>query len=203
MTTLDVVKAGFVCFFTWNFIQYARERRLKRDFAVLLRLKGWRLPSTLVQAWAVGAVVIGLGILLYEMSGNLGRVFQFSWLDLIATKDDGAAATNLVTAGMRIPWFGIAFVLLLAVNVPRLARTEEYVFRRGTKDWPDAIWRSVKFGFAHAIVGVPIAFCLVLCLAGIWFTLQYWKGGTGRATLFHIVHNYSILIVAGIVLLLA
>lgn len=43
---------------------------------------------------------------------------------------------------------------------------------------------------------------MVIQFTGIWFTLQYWKGGTGLATLFHIVHNCSILIAAGTVLLL-
>jgi hypothetical protein len=104
---------------------------------------------------------------------------------------------NLVLAGTEIRYFPIVFVTLLFVNLPRLARMEEEDFRKGTRNWAHAVPRSLRFGLYHCFVGVPLFAGVALALPGLWFTLQYFKGGTDRSTLYHTAYN---MVVLGVVL---
>lgn len=123
------------------------------------------------------------------------RVFGWSWLSMLATESDGpVSGQNLNLSAVKIRWFGVLFTALLALNIPRLARLEEAAFRRGTKSWTDALPRSLKFGFMHMIVGVPVAAGLCLTLSGLWFTWNYFRGDVRRSTFAHALYNYIVLI---------
>jgi len=125
----------------------------------------------------------------------------FSWLQLIATPAERPeAGRNLIASGLQIPVFAWVFLVLLAINVPRLALNEEYVFRKGHYHFWPIVWQSLKFGLAHCIVGVPIGIGLALGLAGGWFAYQYRLGGVLRSGAYHALHNWTLLLLAGLYL---
>lgn len=69
----------------------------------------------------------------------------------------------------------VFFTLLLAA-LPLLARAEERAFRRGTRGRLDALRRSLVFGLAHCLVGVPVFVGLALSVGGLYFSRQYTLG---------------------------
>ncbi|MCC6687182.1 MAG: hypothetical protein IT205_09360 [Fimbriimonadaceae bacterium] len=186
VTFLDVVKLGFTLFVTVNFVQYARSGQARRHMTVFVRrpLSEWFK--------AVALVIVEVAILvtaIYLLMG-LSPILRFSWLSLLAKGEEG---TNLMVAPAQIPWFGLIFIGLLALNLPRLARREEEVFRRGTMNWKDATYRSLKFGLIHMVVGVPLGAALALWFSGMFFSWRYFVGGVRESTYYHTLHNGVIL----------
>lgn len=189
---IQLISWGFVAVVTFDFIRYLRSGKLARHLSVFRRR-----PASLWLVAVAGSIVLlacvvtaGLSLIALWPSG-----FGLSWLDLLKFGKPGTpSGTNLIAAGTQIPWFGFAFAALLGLNVPRLARREEEVFRRGTTSWADGAYRSLKFGLVHCIVGVPLGFGLALSLGGLWFTYQYFRGGVRRAAFFHTIYNCMILV---------
>ena len=119
---------------------------------------------------------------------------------------EGAASltgstTNLLMVPLFHPWLIAPFVLLLAFLLPRLALTEERLFRAGTRDWRRGVVRSVLFGLAHLSMGIPLGAALGLSIGGLWFTYQYFRGGVPRSTIYHLAYNVIALIVIVLVML--
>lgn len=46
------------------------------------------------------------------------------------------------------------------------------------------------------IAGISLGFALALTIPGLWFTLQYKKGGVRRATAYHLAWNYFVIAAA-------
>ncbi|MBL8059460.1 MAG: hypothetical protein JNK63_01950 [Chthonomonas sp.] len=187
MTILDVVKALFTLLVTANFILYARSGQAKRHLTIFVR----RSVADWTKALALATLEVTVVCLAIFTIMQFGPTpMRFSWLSLLAKGQEGA---NLMVAPAQIPWFGIIFVGLLALNLPRLARREEEMFRRGTKDWQDATFRSLKFGLIHMVVGVPLGAALALWIAGMFFSWRYFVGGIRESTFYHTLHNGVIL----------
>ncbi len=195
-TPLDIVKYAFAAFVTVNFIQYARSGKARRHMTVFSR----RTPKEWAGAIALVVLEVSLILALIMLLMSLSpQVMGFSWLNLLATtKEEASSGTNLMVAPAEIPWFGIIFGGLLALNMPRLARREEEIFRRGTVDWKDGALRSLKFGLIHMVVGVPLAAGLALSVAGLFFTWRYFKGGVREASFYHSLHNLGILVLLAV-----
>lgn len=193
ITPLNLLKVAFAIWVTWSCVKYLRSGRLRRDFTIFARLDAKKWAGLVVSNLLVLAAVLTVGVTLIVVEP---QVLGFSWLRLLHTAADGPAdpGGNLNVAAAQVPVVGIAFLLLLFVNLPRLARAEENQFRRGTRDWRDAVPRSIKFGLAHCIIGVPIGVGLALSIGGLWFTYHYFRGGVRRATQFHAVYNMMIVL---------
>lgn len=187
MTFLDVVKLGFTLFVTVNFVQYARSGQARRHMTVFVR----RPFSEWFKAVALVIVEVAILVTTIYLLMGLSPILRFSWLSLLAKGEEG---TNLMVAPAQIPWFGFIFIGLLALNLPRLARREEEVFRRGTRDWKDAAFRSLKFGLIHMVVGVPLGAALALWFSGMFFSWRYFVGGVRESTYYHTLHNGVILV---------
>jgi hypothetical protein len=164
---------------------------VKEDFLVFkgIEKKEWaRLAITC--PLLILALLVALIGLYDHVTGPAAKVLQFSWLSLLASPTDKTAGTNLiVTAGASVPYFGIVFLVLLFLNLPGMARSEEEMFREGTKSWRDGIPRSLAFGLVHCLVGVPVAAGLALVIPGLWFTREYFQGGVDRSTRVHAFYN--------------
>jgi hypothetical protein len=189
----DIVTVLFTAYITVDMARYLREGQLKKDFSAFRTLKNYRWIAAILGSFVLIAITFTIGLLIYQ----LGPLARWTWLYLLQNPaQPEAQATNLMTAGIKIPLFALLFFPLLALNIPRLAKREEEVFRHRIRSVPQAIVKSIKFGFIHAIVGVPIAFCLALIVPGLWFSYIYTKGGTRLSTAWHAIYNYIILTAA-------
>jgi hypothetical protein len=114
------------------------------------------------------------------------------------------------TTGTTFEWLvPLVFVVMLLPALPLFAEAEERMFRMGAERrtrWGRAR-RSVEFGLAHALVGIPIGAALGLSAGGAFFTWRYMRAfratGDSRAatlesTRCHLAYN---LVVVAIVLL--
>lgn len=192
MTPLDVLKVLVGAYITFDFIRYVARGQMRRHYAVISRTRWPQILGLAAQSAVVLALALVVGVALMLL---WPPVFGFSWLSLFSTKDE--VGTNLLVAPTQVPYFGILFFLLLTVNIPRLARIEEYRFRLRTRDWPHAVLRSIHFGLAHCIVGVPVGFGLAISIGGLWFSYQYFHGGIRRSILAHTVYNWTVLTLLG------
>lgn len=195
MTLLNIVQVAFAGFITWDCVRYLRSGQLRRHASVFARRTPAQWVRTFFSALVLALLTFALGLGLMVL---WPPVMGWTWLRLIAMPADGPVqGQNLNLAAVRFPWFGLAFLALLALNMPRLVRREEEIFRRGTRDWRDAIPRSLKFGLIHCVVGVPLGFGLALAVPGLVFTAAYFRGGIRASAYLHTVYNLLILALAG------
>ncbi|MFM9872071.1 MAG: hypothetical protein ACKVQS_01245 [Fimbriimonadaceae bacterium] len=193
MNITDIITLLFTAYITVDMARYLREGQLKKDFMAFRTLKRYRWIAAILGCIVLIFITFAIGILAYQ-TGPLAR---WSWLYLLQDPNHPKEqAGNLMTSGLKIPIFALIFFPLLALNVPRLAKREEEVFRHRIRSPKEAIIKSIKFGFVHAFVGVPIAFCIALIVPGLWFSWVYSKGGTRLSTAWHAIYNYIILTVA-------
>ncbi len=108
---------------------------------------------------------------------------------------------NLIFSGLNWKWYAVFFLPVLALALPRLAQVEEISYRTGTRNWLDGSLRSLRFGLAHLLMLIPFGASLALSLGGLWFTRQYFKGGTERSTIYHAAMNTVIVAVLFIAIL--
>ena len=112
----------------------------------------------------------------------------------------GVSDRDLGIASVVIPLF---FIGLLIVGMPLLVAREEWVFRRGAEERGTAVnlGRSLVFGLAHAVVGIPIGAALALSIGGLYLTRCYlngWKetrsqtGALLESTRAHLAYNLTI-----------
>jgi hypothetical protein len=178
---------------------------------VPLVLRGWRMRHgrqlliyrqitlrVALEALAAAIVVASVGVLVLSLDVPL---LSWGWFSLVAAAsgDTNGTATNVVVVPLEIPFLAIPFLLLLIWVLPDLAEVEERVFRAGTRDWWDGLRRSVTFGAAHLMMGIPIGAVLPLTLAGLWLTHQYFRGGVARSTRYHLAYNLFLVLVATLV----
>ncbi len=101
--------------------------------------------------------------MLLSGSGNAGNV-------LIAPIMEGSESSSILIR-IAVPLFFVA----LFVALPFLAKEEEEMFRRNHLLWGDMVIQSIKFGFIHLIVGVPIAIGIALSGVGFFYAYKYRK----------------------------
>jgi hypothetical protein len=177
--------AGMIGFLGyWLFV-----RKTPQKYWYLFR--GMR-PLLIAQAVGVVAVTIGVAFALYLAFPFLNR----SWLYLLP----GMQATNVAVMPLRYRCVAPIFLAILALSLPELAWDEEITYRRGTRDWRHAIFRSLRFGLAHCVVGVPLFVGLALTLPGLWFTHQYFRGGVERSATHHAAYNLVVLAAVAVTL---
>lgn len=191
MSLLTFVQVTFGVWLTINLVSYVAKGRYRRHYAVFSRAKpiDWLATTASSSVLIVATVALGITLIVAWPA-----VLGWSWLMLLARPEEAAnAGQNLNLAPAQLPYLGLVFVALLAFSVPGFARYEEEQFRRGTNGLGDALARSVKFGLAHCVVGVPLGLGLALTVPGLWLTYQYRRGGIRRAVFVHSIYNWLIL----------
>ncbi|MEO7718758.1 MAG: hypothetical protein ABIY70_21380 [Capsulimonas sp.] len=177
-----VAQYAWCGFLTWLLARNLRRGLLTDAWAVVRQLT---FPI-LFQNLLIVLVTATAALTLLHLFPALNR----SWLYLIP--GGHGSATNLSVLPAHIKYYGIAFLLLFAVSIPKFARSEEKSYREGTRNWKQGAWRSLRFGLGHCVVGVPLYAGLALTIGGLWFTLQYFRGGVERSTLHHAAYNWVI-----------
>lgn len=154
--------------------------RLADNVAIWRQLRWWMFG----QAVLIIAAVIAVRGLLLTYAPLLG----WSWLSVW-----GGDERNVSVIPIDSPILLVPFLVLLFVNLPRLARSEEESFRKGTRSWPHALGKSVVFGLVHCLVGVSIATGLAIGVSGLWYSHHYFVGGVERSTHTHTAYNAIVL----------
>lgn len=181
-TTWVVVRFAWCILLTGMLVRDLRGGKLAAAWAMARRVT---LPVVCLNLLVLAATV-ATALTLLALFPALDR----SWLYLLP--GTGGHAGNLGLMPIQIKYFGIAFLLLFAVSIPDLARSEEVRYRQGTRNWRHGVWRSVRFGLAHCVVGVPLYGGLALTVGGLWFTFQYFQGGVEGSTLHHATYNWIV-----------
>jgi len=132
-------------------------------------------------------------------------VLSFGWWTMIGGEGNpvvGVTAKDYGIVSVVIPLF---FIGLLIVGLPLLVAREEWVFRRGAERRGTAanVGRSVLFGLAHAVVGIPIGAALALSIGGLYLTwcyLERWRETRSESeallesTRAHLAYNLTIIV---------
>jgi len=157
-------------------------------------------------ALPVLAAIIAAAFVLIQLP-----VLSFGWWQAIGGVGNpaiGLTDQDLGILNLLIP----AFVLgLLVVALPLLVAREEWLFRRGAEHrgmWRN-VSRSVVFGLAHAIIGIPLGAALALSIGGLYLTwcyLEGWRetrtqaGALLESTRAHLAYNATILVLVAVAL---
>ena len=163
------------------------ERRMAKNWDVFSSISISIVFQNLLVIVAVIAVFVGLT--------KVAPFLKWSWFSLFSKEDPETGestpqeGTNIHLIPSNVKYFGLAFLVLLAVNLPRYAHMEEEWFREGTISWEQGLLMSALFGLAHCLVGVPIGAGLAISVAGLWFTHQYFVGGVELSTIHHATYN--------------
>lgn len=131
-------------------------------------------------------------------------VLSFGWWSMIGGEGNpvvGVTEKDYGIVSVVVPLF---FIGLLIVGMPLLVAREEWGFRRGAEARGTAVnlGRSLVFGLAHAVIGIPIGAALALSIGGLYLTwcyLEGWKetrsqtGALLESTRAHLAYNLTII----------
>jgi hypothetical protein len=148
--------------------------------------KSWEI-YTMVTPWIIcqNLLVITLVVITTVYLHQKVPALRWSWLRWLFNTEGG----NIHIMPMFVKYFGLLFGVLLLANLPKWAFFEEVIFRHGTKDWADALIRSLVFGLVHCLVGVPLTAGLAIAISGLWYSYIYLNGGVVLSTVHHTAYN--------------
>ena len=171
--------------------------RLRQNLAIMRQYRLRHILTSVLLVAAIGAVSYGLiaASPVFEMNPILWVISK------LFHAGNGHGQGNLIFSGLNWKWYAVFFLPVLALALPRLAQVEEISYRTGTRNWLDGSLRSLRFGLAHLLMLIPFGASLALSLGGLWFTRQYFKGGTERSTIYHAAMNTVIVAVLFIAIL--
>lgn len=156
--------------------------------------------------------IVALTIYVYALLCRAAPILHYSWLSAFTGpgSDGGAGGgVNLLVVPVFLPVIGPAFAALSVFTLPLLTKTEERIFRGGTRSMVHAVPKSLLFGLAHCLVGVPLAAGLALTVPGLWFSHRYLtarrrgRDGVEASAIHHTAYNAIVVATVGSLLVLA
>jgi hypothetical protein len=131
-------------------------------------------------------------------------VLSFGWWTVIGGEGNPVVGVTEKDYGIVSAVVPLFFIGLLIVGLPLLVAREEWVFRRGAerRGAMANVGRSVLFGLAHAVIGIPIGAALALSIGGLYLTscyLEGWRetrsesGALLESTRAHLAYNLTII----------
>jgi hypothetical protein len=204
VTAVDVLALVVLAIVGVRLVEAARSSVEARRKALVV-VQGLH-PHHFVLALPVLAAIIATAFALIQLP-----VLSFGWWDAIGGVGNpavGLTDQDLGLLNVLIPAF---FLGLLVVALPVLVAREEWVFRRGAEHRGalSNIRRSVVFGLAHAIIGIPLGAALALSIGGLYLTWCYlrgWRATRSQAgallesTRAHLAYNATILVLVAVAL---
>jgi hypothetical protein len=164
-----------------------------------------------VRAVPIVVVIVSTAWVLIQLP-----VLSFGWWSVIGGEGNPVVGVTEEDYGIVSVVLPLFFIGLLIVGMPLLVAREEWVFRRGAEARGTAtnVGRSLVFGLAHAVIGIPIGAALALSIGGLYLTwcyLEGWKetrtqtGALLESTRAHLAYNLTIitLVLASLVALYA
>lgn len=152
-----------------------------------------------VRAVPIVVVIVSTAWVLIQLP-----VLSFGWWSVIGGEGNPVVGVTEEDYGIVSVVLPLFFIGLLIVGMPLLVAREEWVFRRGAEARGTAmnVARSLVFGLAHAVIGIPIGAALALSIGGLYLTRCYLKGWretrtqTGallESTRAHLAYNLTII----------
>ena len=201
MDPLDLLTVAVLALVGYRLADAARQTFADRGHVWRL-LTGLR-PAHFLRAVPVLGAVMAVATALLTVPG-----LDFGWWTQIG--GEGNPAVGVGREGATGPLeavLPVIFMSLLLIGLPLLVEGEEWVFRRGAERRTPAAnaRRSVLFGLAHALVGVPIGVAIALSVGGFYFTWTYlrrWRAtfsqeaALAESTRSHLAYN---LVIAAII----
>ena len=201
MSPLDVATVAVLAFVGIRIAGGARDalsgsgRRRVVGIARGLRLRHFLLAPPVL------ALVLTAVVLLIQVPG-----LSWGWWTAIGGLGNPVTGTTNRTSGTALEWvIPLVFLVLLTPALPLFAEGEERVFRFGAEKrtrW-GRVRRSVEFGMAHALIGIPIGAALGLSIGGMYFTATYMRmfNKTGSpylamvdSTRAHLAYNLTVVV---------
>jgi len=197
VTALDVLALVVLAVVGVRLVEAARSsvEARRKSLAVTQGLR----PHHFLLALPVLTAIVVTAVALIQLP-----VLSFGWWDAIGGVGNpavGLTDQDLGILDVLIPAF---FLGLLVVALPLLVAREEWVFRRGAehRGAVQNVGRSVVFGLAHAVIGIPLGAALALSIGGLYLTWCYlrgWRATRSQAgallesTRAHLAYNVTIL----------
>ncbi len=152
-----------------------------------------------VRAVPIVVVIVSTAWVLIQLP-----VLSFGWWSVIGGEGNPVVGVTEEDYGIVSVVLPLFFIGLLIVGMPLLVAREEWVFRRGAETRGTAmnVARSLVFGLAHAVIGIPIGAALALSIGGLYLTrcyLEGWKetrtqtGALLESTRAHLAYNFTII----------
>jgi hypothetical protein len=152
-----------------------------------------------VRAVPIVAVIVSTAWVLIQLP-----VLSFGWWSVLGGEGNPVVGVTEKDYGIVSVVLPLFFIGLLIVGMPLLVAREEWVFRRGAEARGTAmnVGRSLVFGLAHAVIGIPIGAALALSIGGLYLTrcyLEGWKetrtqtGALLESTRAHLAYNLTII----------
>jgi hypothetical protein len=198
VTLIDLLTVGVLLVVGVRLIEAARS-------TVTARRRTWNVVRGLrVRHFRDGAPII-IAVVVTAFVLIQFPVLSFGWWTAIGGVGNPVIGTTERSFGIFDVLVPAFFGGLLLVGLPLLVAREEYVFRRGAeqRSTSDNVGRSLLFGLAHAVIGIPIGAALALSIGGIYLTncyLRGWRstrtqaGALVESTRAHLAYNLTIVV---------
>jgi len=165
---LTVGVLGFVGFRLASAAGHSFTSAGRRTTAPILRGIRWR------HIWPAPLVLISVLIVATALLQVPG--LDWGWWTALGGAGNPVTGTTDQTAGTPLEWIvPLVFLTMLLPAIPLFALAEERMFRRGCEgwSWPRRIRRTLEFGLAHALIGIPIGVAIALSCGGAYFMATY------------------------------
>jgi len=168
---MEIIKTIFIIFVLLNLIIVLHPIKPKLKFTLNI----WKKFRIKMFFEIIGLIIIILTVFMFLYF--FVPYMKYGWLNLFI-KEGGSIAIAPVTEASKSPNFIIriippVFFLIFLLAIPPLAKIEEEIFRKGFTKWKDISIQSVKFGFAHMIMGIPLAGAIALIISGLFYGYKY------------------------------
>ena len=141
-------------------------------------------------------------------------LLDWGWWTALGGVGNPVTGTTDRTTGTALEWLiPLVFLVLLVPALPLFAEAEEKMFRLGAErrtKW-GRLRRSVEFGLAHALIGIPIGAALGLSLGGMYVTSRYLRtfqrtgdpdAAVAESTRAHLSYNLTVIVIVVLALAL-
>lgn len=194
---LTIAVLGFMAFRLVTAARHVVSRDGRSLIGEIIRGVRWR------HIWPIPLVVagvLGVAAALIQLPG-----LSWGWWSAIGGSGNPITGSTTETAGTMWEWLiPLVFLSFLLPALPLFAHAEERMFRQGAQQWTvqRRVWMIVKFGLAHALIGIPIGVALALSVGGAYFMAVYLRSyratphqraATLESTRAHTAYNGAIL----------
>lgn len=203
---VTIVVIGFMGLRLVSGVRASRSRSGRSLITAVRRRVGWR------HVWPVPLVLVAVVAAAAALMHVPG--LDWGWWIYFGGEGNPVFGSSESTVGTIWEWvIPAAFMALLIPALPLFAHAEERLFRSGAEQWSTGrrVFKTVQFGLAHALIGIPLGAAIALSIGGAYFMAVYlrefaatssFQQATLESTAAHTVYNGVIVFVVVVALVL-